>query len=43
MGHADVSTTQGYTDEIELDELKQALDAAYFRREAQDVVRVDNA
>jgi site-specific recombinase XerD len=35
MGHADVSTTQGYTDEIELDELKQALDAAYFRRQAQ--------
>jgi site-specific recombinase XerD len=35
LGHSRIDTTQLYTDEIELDELKQALDAAYFAREAQ--------
>ena len=35
LGHSRIDTTQLYTDEIELDELKAALDAAYFSREAQ--------
>ena len=35
LGHSRIDTTQLYTDEIELDELKEALDAAYFRRNAQ--------
>jgi integrase/recombinase XerC len=34
-GHSRIDTTQLYTDEIELDELKAALDAAYFAREGQ--------
>ena len=35
LGHRRIDTTQLYTDEIELDELKAALDAAYFAREGQ--------
>src|SRR5262249_43111776 len=35
LGHSRIDTTQLYTDEIELDELKQALDAAYFARTGQ--------
>src|SRR5947199_228111 len=35
LGHSRIDTTQLYTDEIELDELKEALDAAYYRRNAQ--------
>jgi site-specific recombinase XerD len=35
LGHSRIDTTQLYTDEIELDELKPALDAAYLTREAQ--------
>jgi site-specific recombinase XerD len=35
LGHSRIDTTQLYTDEIELDELKEALDAAYLRRNAQ--------
>ena len=35
MGHADVGTTQGYTDEIELDALQKALDDAYGVRTAR--------
>jgi integrase/recombinase XerD len=35
LGHSRIDTTQLYTDEIELDELKAALDAAYFSREGQ--------
>jgi integrase/recombinase XerC len=35
LGHSRIDTTQLYTDEIELDELKAALDTAYFAREGQ--------
>jgi site-specific recombinase XerC len=35
LDHSRIDTTQIYTDEIELDELKAALDAAYFAPERQ--------
>jgi site-specific recombinase XerC len=35
LGHSRIDTTQLYTDEIELDELAQALENAYSRRNAQ--------
>jgi integrase len=35
LGHSRIDTPQLYTDEIELDELKAALDAAYRAREGQ--------
>jgi integrase/recombinase XerC len=35
LGHSRIDTTQLYTDEIELDELAQALEAAYEARNAQ--------
>src|SRR5438105_4005929 len=35
LRHSRIDTTQLYTDEIELDELKDALAAAYLRRNAQ--------
>jgi integrase/recombinase XerC len=35
LGHSRIDTTQLHTDEIELDELSQALEDAYSRRNAQ--------
>jgi hypothetical protein len=35
IGHSRIDTTQLSTDDIELDELKAALDAAYLTREGQ--------